>query len=346
MIKSLTGEIFNNLLRCNLQFDYLNPQQLLRHSSSTENNSITLKTFKGIIPAAFTPFTAQGGLNLERIPDLIDLYQESDITKVFICGTTGEFSALTIDEREQLATHWLQLAPGEMDIWVHVGTNCQADAIRLAEHAQAKGAKAISALAPSYFKPDSVNALIDFLEPIAAAAADIPFYYYEIPSMTGVMLPPEEVFQTAHARIPNFSGLKFSNHNLYALQACMLHGTSNSDFLFGSDEMLLAALSLSANGAIGSTYNYAAPLYNKIIQHYDAGQMTEARQLQQKSVNLVQTLVKYGVMASGKAILKMLGVDCGPVRAPLSNLTIEKEQALHSDLLGLDIFPRNLIAPV
>lgn len=305
-----------------------------------------MKTFKGIIPAAFTPFKSDGAVNLERIADLVDLYRTSGIDRVFICGTTGEFSSLTIEEREQLAAHWLQQASDDMEIWVHVGTNCQADAIRLAKHARSAGAKAISALPPCYFKPDNVDSLISFLEPIANAAADIPFYYYEIPSMTGVMLPPEEVFQVAHARIPNFAGLKFSNHNLYALQACMLRSTPESDFLFGSDEMLLAALSLSANGAIGSTYNYAAPLYQAIIKYYDAGDMKKARQLQQKSVSLVQILVKYGVMASGKAILKMLGVDCGPVRAPLKNLTIEKEQALYGDLLGLDIFPRKLTPPV
>lgn len=305
-----------------------------------------MKKFKGIIPAAFTPFKSNGELNLTCIADLVDLYQASDITKVFICGTTGEFSSLTIDERELLTTNWLQQAPDDMEIWVHVGTDCQSDAIRLAKHARAAGARAISALAPTYFKPDSVGSLISFLEPIAMAAAELPFYYYEIPSMTGVMLSPEEVFQAAHARIPNFAGLKFSNHNLYALQACMQRGTPNSDFLFGSDEMLLAALSLSANGAIGSTYNYAAPLYHAIIKHYNDGDMTQARQLQQKSVSLVQTLVKYGVMASGKAILKMLGVDCGPVRAPLNNLSSQKEQALYNDLLDLDIFPRALTSPV
>lgn len=305
-----------------------------------------LNTFKGIIPAAFTPFHEDGSLNLDRISDLKDLYRESGVSKVFIGGTTGEFSSLTVEEREQLAARWLRPASADLDIWVHVGHNCQADAVRLAAHAGDHGAGAISALAPSYFKPVSVNALIDFLRPIAAAAPGIPFYYYEIPSMTGVLLPPDDVFQAAHREIPNFAGLKYSNHNLYALQACMQRNMKGADFLFGSDEMLLAALSLSANGAIGSTYNFAAPLYHQLIQHYENGKMDEARRLQQKSVSLVQVLVHYGLMASGKAIMKMIGFDCGPVRPPLTRLTREKEKNLFKDIAGLDIFARKLTPPV
>jgi N-acetylneuraminate lyase len=125
----------------------------------------------------------------------------------------------------------------------------------------------------------------------------------------------------------------------------MQNGTVATDFLFGSDEMLLAALSLSANGAIGSTYNYAAPLYHELIRYYDEGNMEKARELQQRSVSLVQILVHHGVMASGKAIMKMIGVDCGPVRPPLNNLTRDGEKALYEDIARLDLFARTLIPP-
>ena len=72
---------------------------------------------------------------------------------------------------------------------VHVGSNCLADARELAVQAQSFGAAAIAALAPSDFKPGSVDVLIACSTEIAGAAPDLPFYFYDIPSMTGVRLP-------------------------------------------------------------------------------------------------------------------------------------------------------------
>ena len=300
-----------------------------------------LKSFWGLIPAAFTPFTSSGELATDRISDLYELYRESTIDCTFINGSTGEFTALSTDERMALTDAWVNAVPSSFGIWVHVGHNNQREAIRLAQHAASSGAKAISALAPTYFKPASVPDLIDYLAPIAAAAPDLPFYYYEIPSMTGVTFPPESVLTVARERIPTFAGIKFSSHNLFQLQNCIALAP-DLDFLFGSDEMLLGAIALGANGAIGSTYNIAAPLYHQMLRAHKNGLTEDARRLQNASAQFVQILVEFGVLAAQKAILKMMGIDAGPLRPPLCSLDLDAERRLYDRVADLDIFPRKL----
>src|SRR5262249_52277339 len=148
-------------------------------------------------------------------------------------------------------------AAGErFGVFIHVGHNCQRDAIALAAHAQRIGAVATSAIAPSHFRPTNVDDLIEFLVPIAAAAPNIPFYFYDIPGLTGVRLPMHQFLLRAAERIPNLAGIKYSNEDLMTLQACLGIGPGRFEVLYGSDEILLAALAMGVRGAVGSTYNY------------------------------------------------------------------------------------------
>ena len=303
-----------------------------------------MNTFKGLIPATFTPFADNGSLLPDRIPEHYALLRDAGIQHAFVGGTTGEFSALSTHERMALTEAWLEAAPDTFSIWVHVGHTSQSEAIKLSRHAAACGAKAISALAPNYFKPGNIDSLIDFLGPIASAAPDLPFYYYEIPSMTGVTFAPENVLDAAIHAIPSFAGLKFSSHNLFQLQLCRANHPDR-DVLFGSDEMLLGALALGATGAIGSTYNVAAPLYFRMLEAFHNGQLESAREMQRQSAQLVRILLDFGVLPAQKAIMKMLGADCGSVRLPLRSLSPSEEKRLHEKIAHLDIFPRSLRRP-
>lgn len=100
------------------------------------------------------------------------------------------------------------------------------------------------------------------------------------------------------------------------------------NLLFGCDEMLLAALALGLKGAVGSTYNYAAPLYHRLLAAFEKGDLAGARALQLKSVEMVGVLQRYGVLAAGKAVMSFRGVQCGPVRPPLRQLGESKREEL------------------
>jgi N-acetylneuraminate lyase len=229
-----------------------------------------------------------------------------------------------------------------MRVAVHVGANCQRDAIELAHHARQAGAIAVAAVAPSYFKPATVRDLVEFLAPIAAEAEPLPFYYYHIPCMTNVCLPVTDILHEGRFRIPNLKGLKFSHDDMVDLQGAIAAEGAAFDVLFGFDEALLAGLSFGVVGAVGGTYNFAGPHYQRLIRAFEKGDFPTARAAQLKATELVKPLGALGFTAASKAVMAFVGVDCGPVRPPLRSLSQQQLSLLYEQLAPLDVFARPL----
>lgn len=158
--------------------------------------------------------------------------------------------------------------------------------------------------------------------------------------MTGVRVPPSEFLREARQRIPNLRGLKFSPDDLVELQSCVAVEKGAFDVLFGCDEALLAGLCLGVSGAVGSTYNFAARHYLRMIRAFDSGDLPAARAAQLEAAEMVKTLAEFGFMAASKAVMSLVGVDCGPVRPPLANLTPIQLDALAGKLTWFDTFTR------
>lgn len=292
----------------------------------------------GLVAATHTPFNAAGDLNLAAVEKQSEHLLRNRVKTVFIGGTTGECHSLTVAERLALTQRWCAVTRGTTQrVVVHVGSNCLSDSRALAAQAQSAGAAAIGALAPSYFKPKSLDVLIDCCRDIAAAAPELPFYYYDIPSFTGVNLSMPDFLAAAPERIPTLAGIKFTNPDLIAYQKC-LHSEPKFDIPWGMDECLLAALSLGASGAVGSTYNFAAPLYHRLISAFAKGNLAAARREQFRSVQLVDLLAGFGYMAAAKAVMGMLDVDVGPARLPNTGLTAKDRTRLKSSLEKLGFF--------
>ncbi len=299
----------------------------------------------GLIPACHTPFNRAGHLDLSVVSRQAELFRETGTTGVFVAGTTGEWSSLTREERMALCDRWTEVAGDDLSIAVHVGHNCQADAVALASHARESGAAAVAAVAPSYIKPATVADLVAFMEPIATAASPLPFYYYEIPSVTNVRLSASEFLREAGPRIPTLRGLKFSHWDMVELQECVSAADRGLDIFFGSDEYLLAALALGVRSAVGCTYNFAAGHFRKITRAFAAGDIEAARAGQRQAARMIQVLVKYGFMAASRAVMSGLGVDCGPARPPLRNLTGDALASLCRELAAFEVFDRPLKPP-
>jgi N-acetylneuraminate lyase len=293
----------------------------------------------GLVAATHTPFGSDGSLRLGLVQKQAEHFLKSDIRSVFIGGTTGECHSLTFRERQQLTERWLEVIQGtQLQVVVHVGGNCLSDAKALAAHAQQLGATAVAAMAPSYFKPSRLETLLDFCAEIAASAPELPFYYYHIPILTGVSFGMADFLQGARERMPNLAGLKFTDSDFMQLQQCLQLGDGAFDVLSGFDEMLLAALSLGVQGAVGSTYNFAAPIYHRMMKAWAAGDIKAARSEQFRSVQLVHALQRCGSMGAGKAVMRMVGVDVGPARLPISNPSPEQFTSLQAELNKLGFF--------
>ena len=290
---------------------------------------------EGLLAAPFTPFHPDGSLNLGLIPALADKLVADGLTGAFVCGSNGEGPNMTTAERKCVAEAWVQAAAGRLRILVHVGHSSIAEARELMRHARDIGADAASAVAAFYFKPGSVQNLVDCMAEIAAAAPDFPFYYYHIPVLTGVGMDMVRFLELAHDRIPNLRGIKYTASTIWEYQACLNALDGRYDVLFGYDEMLLPALSVGAKAAIGSTYNFAAPLYLQVMDSFRNGELELARQQMNDLVNMVRVMVQFPPIPAQRAIMQMLGYDLGPCRLPLVELTSGQYQELQEQLEGI-----------
>ena len=238
-----------------------------------------------------------------------------------------------VAERKSVLEAWVEAAAGRMRVIAHVGGTCQADCIELARHAAGQRIDAVGAIAPFYFKPASVEELVDFYKPIAAAIAPIPFYTYHMPSVTGVNLPMKEFLEKGSHEIPNLNGIKFTSNNFMEMLECIRLEDGRFDILNGFDEMLLCGMAVGARGGVGSTYNYSLSTYRNLYDAFLAGDIERARVFQQESVDIVHVIIRHGGgVRGGKAIMNHLGIDCGDCRLPFAPYTESEMHRLGEEL--------------
>lgn len=276
----------------------------------------------GLVAAPPTPFLDNDAIDFAAIPPLAAHLHRQGVTGVFVNGTTGEGMSLTTDERERTVEAWRAALPAGMKLFVHAGHNSPGDALRLAAHAQRTGADAVAVIAPGFYKPAGVAGVVAWCAPIAAAAPELPFYFYHMPSMNGVHLSIARFLEAAGPRIPNLAGIKFTFEALADFLEALELEDGRYDVLWGRDEMLLGALATGARGGVGSTYNVAAPLYLELMAAFQRGDLHRARRLQVKAVTMLNAMVGTGnFFGALKAMLKAQGVPISPrVRAPLENV--------------------------
>lgn len=299
-----------------------------------------MEKLTGLIAAPFTPFNEQGDLAMEQIAKMAALYRRNGVRGAFIAGSTGEGSALSLAEKEALMAAWGNMKEKYPDLKLifMLGGTCLKDMQYLARKAGSLGMDAVAILCPYYFKPASVSGLVDFCSQVASAAPDLPFYYYHIPVLSGGHFSMTRFLELAEDQIPNLAGIKYSHLDIMEFQACLAYKNGKYDLLWGSDEALLSGLAAGARGAVGSTYNYAAPLYHKIIKAFNEGKQEEAWNQQLLSVRMVELLVKYGGSGAGKAFMKLIGLDCGWFRPPVGHPDGAAVEKLRSELEALGFF--------
>jgi len=299
--------------------------------------SIILKTLKleGLVAATYTPFDRNGDLNLSAIEPVVDDLIESGIDGLYVCGSTGEGMSLSSDEREDVAGGYVQAAAGRVPVVIQVGHNSLAESRSLARHAQQIGADAISATCPSYFKVNDVATLVQCMADLAGAAPELPFYYYHMPSLTGSTLDMVAFLAQGSDRIANLVGLKYTDTKLFEFQECLELDAGRFDVVWGCDEMLLGALATGARGAIGSTYNVAAPLYQLLMTAFFAGDLAEARRFQSLSVRMIRTLGRFPFHPAMKSVLRTRGHDLGGCRLPLGCISDADSAALQAELAAI-----------
>lgn len=293
---------------------------------------------RGLVAATVTPMSSSGELDLGPVPRIVDHLVSNQIAGIYIAGSTGEGMSLSREERMAVAEAYIGASKGRLSTFVQVGHNSLKESAELAAHAESIGADAISATPPGYFKPAGEKGLVESILPVVEAAPNTRFYYYHIPFLSGVQIDPMKFTDIAMDRLPTFCGIKYSDAGtLYNLPLLEKIGP-NLEFFGGSDEGYLQSIAQGYEACVGSTYNYAAPIYNRVRLAFEAGDMDAARLWQGRAMQMLDAMFSTCGRACLKSMMRMVGIDCGPVRRPLEPATEEQVAELRKRLVEMGWF--------
>ncbi len=245
---------------------------------------------------------------------------------------------MTTNERKLSLEAWSDaIKDDDFKLFVFVGHLATKDACDLAEHASSlQNVFGISATAPFYQKPATVDLLIDVCAEIASFASVKSFYYYHIPVLTNVNVSISELLQKAEVKISNLKGVKYTHNDLEEYLVASSLSDSKYEMLAGIDEIALASRSFGARGYIGSTYNFMAPLYYKMFDAFDNGDFSNAKNLQLKAIEIIRIIASYGFISACKFIMKEKGINNGFVRLPSKQISESEKSEMMSKLRKLD----------
>ena len=297
-----------------------------------------IQHLQGLISAPFTPFDSNGKLDVSLIPGYYSFLKKNGVTGAFINGSTGEGVSTTMAEKKAVAQAWADCSNHDADfkVMAFLAGTCLDDCIELAKHAYEIGLYAVSLTGPFYFKPANVDMLAEVCIKVGKEVPNMPIYYYHIPVLSGVNFAMFDLIRALDGKLPNFAGVKYTHEDFMDYQSCMTYANGKYDMLWGRDENMLSALVLGAKGAVGSTFNYAAPLYYDLIDAFNANDLVKARVLQQKSIDMIRLLGKYGGISVGKAYMKMVGFNLGEFRLPVKNMSADQFELFKADVASVN----------
>lgn len=297
--------------------------------STTKNK----KSFQlsGVVPALITPFKKED----EEIDDvalraLIDFVLEKGVTAVVPCGTTGEFTSMSEEERKHVLEITVDQVNGKVPVIAGTGCAATRETIKLSRHAKDVGADAALIVTPFYLKP-SERGIFEHYRRVAEALDGFPIIIYNIPQVTGVTLALPLVEKLAG--IDNIVGMKDSSGQLAYTIAVLEKVGDKISVMSGHDEVVLQALVSGVNGLILASAGMIPDVLIKILKAVKERNFEEALRIQMQIQKLTRIIVGSGAVGV-KASLKAMGLDVGPPRWPLSEgeLSFKKRKEIRIEL--------------
>ncbi|MFO0851735.1 MAG: 4-hydroxy-tetrahydrodipicolinate synthase [Gemmataceae bacterium] len=283
---------------------------------------------RGIIPPVVTPFRADESLDLPALRTHIDRQLAAGVDGVFVLGTTGEFYALSDAEKQAVVAEAVAHVGGRKPVFAGTGAETTGEVVRLTQMAERERVAGVSVLTPYYLKPSQAELLDHFRR--VAESTSLPVVLYNNPVPTGVSIDPDTVARLAE--VPNIVGIKDSSGDLQNTIEIIKRVPDTFSVLNGRDTLILAALLFGAKGAIPATCNIAPNLCVGIYQRFAAGDLAEARRMQDRLAPVRLALTLGTGNGAVKEALALLGVPAGPNRRPIGPLPADKREQLKNVL--------------
>lgn len=279
---------------------------------------------KRIFSALELPMAPDETVDLGALTQLIEYELSIGVEGFYCMGSSGEALLLNLDERKKSLEYIINIVNSRVPVIAHVGTIRTRDAIDLARHAAQSGADAISMIPPYYYK-FSMDEIIGYYEDIISAVDDIGVIVYNIPQFTGIEFNKDNAGRLLNN--PRVIGVKHTSTNLYSLER-MKSAYPDKVFFNGFDEQFMGALAMGADATIGTTVNVFAPLFVKLRECFQAGDLSSAQKLQSQINTYVEEMCRVGIFSAVKYILTKRGIPCGGCRKPFHPLTVSERQQL------------------
>lgn len=250
-----------------------------------------LPEFLGLMAPTFTPFDGNNEVAYDKIDPYARLLKAKGISAILVNGTSGEGMLLTLIERKKVTEKWVEVCRKHgILLMVQIAGCSFADTIDLTHHAESLKVDGVLCLPELYFKPKTIEKLVDYLKDIALHCQKTPLYYYHIPMFTQVDLPMASFMELARQKIPSFVGIKYTSGDLEKGVQCLGHG----QVFLGSDTILSGALALGFTNAIMTSLNINPEISMKIIEYFEKGQVKEALKQQDILSDFVALALKNG----------------------------------------------------
>lgn len=236
-------------------------------------------------------------VNYNIIPSYAKYFKNREIEGVLVNGTTGEGMSMTVEERKKTAEAWIAAGHVEgLTVMVQIGGAPYPDVIELAKHAEKIGVESVLILPELYFKPQSEEALVNYLSSIAKHCPSVALLYYHIPKFTNVIVDLPRFFSLAKEKIPSFAGIKYTSGDLEKIAPCV-----NSDLaiFIGADTILSAAFALGFNSAIATMLNIHPEYAQAILRSVREENLAEARRFQKRLNEKIADITKRGTKLFG-----------------------------------------------
>ena len=284
--------------------------------------------FTGAGVAIVTPMNEDGSVNFDAYADLIDFQIENKTDAIITCGTTGESSTLSDEEHLEVIRFAIEQTAGRVPVIAGTGSNDTKYAIELSKAAGEKGADGLLLVTPYYNKTSQRGLVAHF--GMIAESVSTPIILYSVQSRTGVNIAPETAFELS--RYENIVAIKEASGNISQVAKIRAMCGDALDVYSGNDDQIVPLLSLGGKGVISVLSNVAPEVAHNICQFYFDGKVEESMKLQLEYLDLCNDLFIDVNPIPVKEALNMMGMNAGPCRMPLYEMTDAAKDKLASTL--------------
>lgn len=279
--------------------------------------------FEGCGTAIVTPFTDEG-VNFEEFRKLIEFQIENNVDAIIVCGTTGEASTMTEQEKKETIKFAIDIAKGRTKVIVGTGSNNTKAAVEMSRFAEEAGADGILVVTPYYNKTTQAGLIAHYTE--IAKNVNLPIIMYSVPGRTGVNILPETCLELS--KIENIVAIKEASGNLS--QVAKIASLCRDDLAIysGNDDQIVPVLSLGGKGVISVLSNVMPKYTHDMVQKYFDGDVKDATRMQLDVIDLTDALFVEVNPIPAKYALNLMGFDFGVPRLPLIELSDKNKELM------------------